>query len=224
MQYPAPGGEELDMNARRFATCLCGAVFVLSSVLANATPVFINEFHYDNAGTDTGEFVEVAGPAGTDLSAYSIEFYNGATGASYGNLGLSGLIPDLQNGMGVAAFFIAGIQNGSPDGFALLSGSTVIQFLSYEGAFAAIGGPAAGMMSVNIGVSEAGSEAIGLSLQLQGFGRMYEDFTWAGPLDDTPDLVNVNQTFAAAVPEPETYALMLAGLGLLGFMARRRSK
>jgi len=28
----------------------------------------------------------------------------------------------------------------------------------------------------------------------------------------------------AAVPEPETYAMMLAGLGLMGFVARRRSK
>ena len=26
----------------------------------------------------------------------------------------------------------------------------------------------------------------------------------------------------AAIPEPETYTMLLAGLGLLGFMARRR--
>ncbi|MFN4063839.1 PEPxxWA-CTERM sorting domain-containing protein [Azoarcus communis] len=36
-------------------------------------------------------------------------------------------------------------------------------------------------------------------------------------------LVADNLTFAAPVPEPETYAMLLAGLGLVGFMARRRS-
>ena len=31
-------------------------------------------------------------------------------------------------------------------------------------------------------------------------------------------------TSITAVPEPETYAMMLAGLGLLGFAARRRKQ
>jgi hypothetical protein len=35
--------------------------------------------------------------------------------------------------------------------------------------------------------------------------------------DFTFDNINVS-----AVPEPETYAMLAAGLGLLGFMARRK--
>ncbi|WP_292918430.1 PEP-CTERM sorting domain-containing protein [Nitrosomonas sp.] len=35
---------------------------------------------------------------------------------------------------------------------------------------------------------------------------------------------NINFDQVAAVPEPETYAMLLAGLGLLGFMVRRRSQ
>lgn len=34
--------------------------------------------------------------------------------------------------------------------------------------------------------------------------------------------VPYSQTITAAVPEPETYAMMMAGLGLVGFMSRRR--
>jgi len=36
------------------------------------------------------------------------------------------------------------------------------------------------------------------------------------------DWDNVRLTSVAAVPEPESYAMMLAGLGLLGFMVRRK--
>ena len=40
---------------------------------------------------------------------------------------------------------------------------------------------------------------------------------------DYDDFV-VGVKFASAVPEPETYAMLLAGLGLLGFTARRRKQ
>ena len=51
--------------------------------------VFINELHYDNTGTDTGEAIELAGPAGTDLSGWSLVLYNGSTGAVYNTTTLS---------------------------------------------------------------------------------------------------------------------------------------
>lgn len=35
---------------------------------------------------------------------------------------------------------------------------------------------------------------------------------------------NVNLSSVAAVPEPETFAMLLAGLGLVGMVARRRNK
>ena len=74
-------------------------------------------------------------------------------------------------------------------------GTTVIQFLSYEGTFTATNGPASGMLSTDIGVSENGSEAVGLSLQLMGTGTTYSDFTWNGPLANTSAAVNSGQTF-----------------------------
>ena len=60
---------------------LCFA-FLFSNVLLSQT-VFINEIHYDNDGVDVGEAIEIAGPAGTNLSGWTLVLYNGATGAVY---------------------------------------------------------------------------------------------------------------------------------------------
>jgi 5'-nucleotidase len=46
---------------------------------AEPTTPFISEIHYDNAGTDTGEFVEVQVPAHTSTIGWRIELYNGET-------------------------------------------------------------------------------------------------------------------------------------------------
>lgn len=56
-------------------------------------------------------------------------------------------------------------------------------------------GPAAGMVSVDVGVSQNGGTSVGSSLQLQGTGNTYEDFTWAETNDDTQGAQNTGQTF-----------------------------
>lgn len=166
---------------------------------AQGTPtVFINEIHYDNTGTDTGEFIEIAGPAGTNLANYQLVLYNGAGGAVYDTKTLSGSIPDQMNGFGtvVVTYAVNGIQNGTPDGVALVfNTTTLVQFLSYEGAFAGVGGAANGVTSTDIGVIEGGSGLIGESLRLVGSGNKYSDFSWAPSAPATPGAVNQGQTF-----------------------------
>jgi len=71
--------------------------------------------------------------------------------------------------------------------------ASVIQFLSYEGTINATTGPANGLTSTDIGVSESGSTPIGHSLQLKGEGSNYSDFTWDGPIGGTPGMPNTDQ-------------------------------
>ena len=178
--------------------------------------VFINEIHYDNSGSDTGEGVEIAGPAGTDLANYTITAYNGGNNESYKTLALSGVIPDLgSSGYGTIFFPISGLQNGAPDGLALDNAGTLIQFLSYEGsAFTASGGPADGITSTDIGVAETSSTPEGHSLQLKGTGTTYENFTWDGPIVNTYDAINADQTFQAIVDPTITISKTeITGLG-----------
>lgn len=162
-----------------------------------AVTPWINEFHYDNDGTDTGEFVEVAGPAGTDLTGWKLIGYNGNGGTQYATVNLSGIIPDQQSCRGAVSFAFAGLQNGTPDGIALVDASnTVIQFLSYEGPFQATDGPAAGMTAVDVGVSELTTTPVGHSLQLSGTGHRYSDFAWQAPAANTAGARNTGQTFS----------------------------
>jgi predicted extracellular nuclease len=174
---------------------------------------WINEFHADNDGTDTGEYIEIAGIAGTSLAGYRLVLYNGNPNsrAVYNTRDLSGTITDQSNGYGTLSFAYPsnGIQNGGsgangePDGIALVDPSgNVVEFISYEGSFVALGGPADGRTSVNVGngVYETGSE-VGTSIGRVGNGNKAGDFTWARILDDTPGGVNAGQSFIAPSPQ-----------------------
>ena len=164
--------------------------------------VYLSEIHYDNTGTDAGEAIEIDGPAGTDLTGWQVVLYNGNGGASYDTQTLSGTIPVTCSARGVVvlSYPANGIQNGSPDGVALVNASgQVVEFLSYEGTFAATSGPALGATSVDIGVSEAGTEPPGQSLQ-----RSSAD-VWSGPKTSTFGACNDDGT-----PQPGVATVTVA--------------
>ena len=181
-----------------------------------AQSVFINELHYENDGTDANEGVEIAGPAGTNLATYAVHLYNGNGGTVYNTVPLSGTIPNLGgSGFGAIWFPIPGIQNGDPDGLALvqISGSLVVQRIAYEGSFTATSGPAGGANLPDIGVRELDSitNPAGRSLQLTGTGTVGASFAWTGPAVASPGAFNAGQTFGAA----PTVSLLTMAPGLI---------
>lgn len=180
-------------------------VVLLSFLLAGsvrAQAVFVNELHYDNASTDANEAIEIAGPSGTSLTGWSIALYNGNGGTVYSTINLSGAIPNQCVNFGTVSVPAAGIQNGSPDGLALVNGlGQVVQFLSYEGTILAADGPAAGMTSTDIGIAEDGTGPATSSLHLIGTGTTYADFTWTQAAASFGSC-NTGQMFVGGVDNP----------------------
>lgn len=134
----------------------------------------INEFHYDNASTDTNEFVEIRitenlanQPA--DLSLYTVSLYNGSNGAFYFTQTLDNFVQscDASN-----CYYVIerSIQNGSRDGIALSGPDGLIEFISYEGVLTAINGIASGVLSVDIGVVETNATAANSSIERSAGG------------------------------------------------------
>jgi uncharacterized protein len=207
---------------RRIALFVCLGVGLALAVLPSqafsvATTVFINELHYDNVGTDVGEFIEIIGPTGTDLSGWQVVLYNGMGGVVYNTTTIpaSTILGNLGGscaGYGVYVVNITGIQNGAPDGMALVNaGGTLLQFLSYEGAFTGVGGAANGVTSTDIGTAETGTELAGLSLQATGTGSQYSSFTtWTTPVTATSGACNTGQTMIAGDTAPTVSTIVPA--------------
>jgi len=162
---------------------LFSCVFFLSFLSAQ---IIISEIHYDNSGVDVNERVEITAPAGTNLTGYSLVLYNGNDAAPYATYTTefdAATIIDQEGGFGTLVVLTPGIQNGAPDGLALVDNlGNVLQFLSYEGSFTAVGGPADGLVSVDIGVAETSSTTGGSSLSYNG--------QWSGPAASTFGMVN----------------------------------
>ena len=69
-------------------------------------------------------------------------------------------------------------------------------------------------------VAEANQNATGWNGQVRVLNLLRESTPFSGNFDT----VAQDQLYLAPIPEPETYAMMLAGLGLIGFVAGRRRR
>lgn len=168
----------------------------------NGDVLFMNEFHYDNGGTDDiDEGIELAGPAGLDLSVYDLVLYRRLSGAIcqvYRTQSLSGVL-DNENGSGYGAVWIPlpGIEDNT-GAVAIYNRAQkrVVQFWGYRNPMTAQDGPAQGLTSNLIanpigsgqGAYETSGTQQGVSIQLTGSspggGALCpSDFTW---LSDQP--------------------------------------
>jgi hypothetical protein len=207
--------------------CLSTLMAVAITASASAASVWINEFHYDDDGTDANEFVEifVSNAFGGSLSDISLLLYNGSDDELYGSADTFVVADDFVEGDTVAGqgvFYSItlpsnGLQNGGPDGMVLwdTNANALLDGLSYEGSMGPLGdGPAAGISLPDIGVSEISTTAENSSLYRTDSGGSP---VWAvGDGSNTKGSLNVGQS----IPEPSI--VLLGGLGLLGLIRRRR--
>src|SRR5690606_6669527 len=105
------------MVTRRASRILLGAA-LLAALLptapaAAATDPLLNEFVFNHVGTDTAEFVEVAGDPSTDYSAYTVlEIEGDGTGAGQ----VDGVLPvgtTNADGYWTSAFLDNQFENGT---------------------------------------------------------------------------------------------------------------
>lgn len=190
----------------------CGLLGALLAGPAAAAP-FISELHYDDIGADSGEGIEIVGEAGFDLGGWRLVLYNGATGAPYASVALTARLPDEGLGYGALAVLLPtnGLQNG-PDGVALVDPAQgVVELLSYEGSFAAMSGPAAGLVSRDIGVREGPDTPEGTSLQRGGAGLQADTRVWLPRQPESFGTINEAQSLGAAWASVPIAALQGAG-------------
>jgi hypothetical protein len=183
---------------RKLLVCL---LFLTGTARVALVTPFISEIHCANTGADIDELVEITGSR-VDLSGWVLRFYNGATGAIYDSMSLTGMLAG--EALSSLAFFPGfSLQNGSPDGLAMIAaGGDVVEFLSYEGSFTASDGEAAGLTSTVLPVRETGSTPVGHALQ-----RLSLDGTGWEVGEATPGVVNTGP-----LPLPPTLGLLFAGL------------
>lgn len=228
------------MSYFRFTPLALAALISLSATPALANSETVDAFN-DFLPTYT------AGPTNGDLDVTAAAaFYDGANQtlsfqASFAdNVGLTAgalYVWGIDRGLGTERFLA-----GSPSiGAGIFFDSVLIARQNGTGTYVDfINGTSTALDPAHINIRGSTITLNDLSTSLfapdtTGFKADPSQYTWnlwprlgAGNnnqvSDFAPDGTNLGFQTAAAVPEPETYAMLLAGLGLVGFVTRRKQK
>ena len=207
-----------DFSSALVRTALGSLILPISSVAF--AQVTINEIDYDQPGSDTAEFIELynPGPSQVNLTNYSIELVNGSGGAVYntitlGNVDLSSgeffvVCADMDNVANCDLEGFSSVQNGAPDGMALLESGTVIDAVSYEGDMLPPYVEGSG-----VGLFDDSSGGVGGINEFKGISRFPDgndtdvnnvDFT---PRCMSPGAANLNTTSSCQPPAVEAIVI-----------------
>jgi hypothetical protein len=175
----------------------------------------INEVDYDNINADNAEYIELLNttPDPIALSGHKVVLVNGSNNTTYTTLDLGpagSIAPGQYLVIAKPSFTVPGgvlkidfngdadkIQNGSPDGIALVGGGALIDALSYEGAMTAVAIDGVGMVSLVEGtvlpVDVADSNTVVGSLARLPDGSDTDDAAadWKFTANLTPGAANV---------------------------------
>ena len=205
---------------------LCAGAMAASPELSHALSGIT-----DNANDFLGTFAGSSSSADLDVISATV-LYDAGTDLFKLTGTMSGAIGSTATG-----FYVWGVNRGAGTAGFAANGIDGVRFdrvviLRPDGSGSIGGGPALPSGSVTISGNTITGVVSGSLLPSTGFNKL--DYTWnlwprdgafsgfAAIADFAPDNANFTST-AGVVPEPETYALMLAGLGIVGWSARRRS-
>ena len=174
--------------------------------------------------------------AGAQAGAVTVWTLDGTSGAT------EGLTYTLTGDLATGSFNLT-IEGINVAGVDTRGGRTFLEDLSFNPPTGYTGASLGGLAAIDGGLNSSGCNGTGNFFCFDGVheavngSTMSLDFTitassfegyvphlkvdWDGSKNNY-NLVSTNMV--AAVPEPETYAMFLAGLGAMGFVARRRQK
>lgn len=242
------------MNKLTSTLTACAALILLSvgvSPVANAAPwTFFSSGTiyegYDTTGVFGNISADLTGQTYSQLitldpTTYSVQYNDGFTQSGYGSL--TGTVTTTITVNSVSQTFTWDLSDPSSYGNAYLH-NPLTQSLSgfdeaaqYQAGLLTDGrtlnsqsGVASYANSLNLGLNY--DQVWSYNTQSNDIGgwsffdlysdptQLYQTTYFRGNASFT----SINAPITAAVPEPETYAMTLAGLGLVGFMARRRKQ